>query len=194
MNFSQNFLDALEDYSKLIKQENKGSNNNNDFSNNNEGDFVNYKALTKNEELALFREPNRTEYHFPGQNFTGPGTRVVSRVLDKIQPNNRTDAATLIHDVDYMIASNNSDALKADLMAMKNSDLDVAGAVTRWGLFLRSLLLPSKFYGGDKQVGLKLKQYIKNDTTYKQTFDKLGMSNILQAWQLLFLSLIKLYI
>lgn len=102
--------------------------------------------------------------------------------MDQVQPNNRTDAATLMHDVDYMIANNNNQALIADLKAIKRADQDLPGFVTKWGLALRSLLLPSKFYGGDSALGLKLKNYIKNNKEYQKTFKNLNMDQELLNW------------
>lgn len=42
------------------------------------------------------------EYHLPGHNYAGPGTRVKSNILNDIKPTTALDAAALVHDVEYL--------------------------------------------------------------------------------------------
>ncbi len=122
------------------------------------------------------------EWHFPGQNFTGPGTHIYSNIIQGIEPRNRTDFATMMHDVDYMIATNNKEALISDIQAMKRSDYSLAGTTTKMGLALRSILLPSHFYGGNKELGIALKTHIKRDPRYELLAEKFGLSEELKQW------------
>lgn len=51
---------------------------------------------------AEYNEELLTQYHFPGYNYMGPGTHIKSNLLKGIQPVNQTDAAALIHDIEYL--------------------------------------------------------------------------------------------
>jgi len=42
------------------------------------------------------------EYHYPGSNFTGPGTHVIDKVMSGVQPNSYTDSIARQHDIDYL--------------------------------------------------------------------------------------------
>lgn len=123
-----------------------------------------------------------TEWHFPGQNYTGPGTHIYDRVRRGVLPNNRTDAATLLHDVDYMIATNRFMAEEADNRAIKLSDYSPAGVATKLGLTIRKNLFPNSFWGGDPSAGVILKKYIKQAPRYVSRFRELGMSDALDHW------------
>jgi len=103
------------------------------------------------------------QFHFPGNNYTGPGTHIVSNILNNVPPVNKTDYNTMIHDIDYMLAQTKMDALVADAVAIKNTDFDLSGITTKLGLTARSLLLPGSFYGGDYNTGKLLKEYIQLD-------------------------------
>lgn len=122
------------------------------------------------------------EFHYPGQNFTGPGTHIYQRVMDKVLPNNRTDAVTLMHDVDYMLATNSAMADKADADAIKNSDWSRAGLATKLGLTIRRNFFKNSFYGGSTSVGYYLKYHIKDEPVYVQRFAELGLSKVLENW------------
>ena len=47
-------------------------------------------------------EKDQNEYHVPGFNYMGPGTKIATRVMNKVRPTNAFDAASLIHDVEYL--------------------------------------------------------------------------------------------
>ena len=49
------------------------------------------------------------EWHFPGHNFTGPGTRLEERLERGDEPVNRVDALSLHHDIRYQTIEKNSD-------------------------------------------------------------------------------------
>lgn len=44
----------------------------------------------------------RGEWHLPGHNFTGPGTRLTERLERGDEPVNRVDALSLHHDIRYL--------------------------------------------------------------------------------------------
>lgn len=119
-----------------------------------------------------------TEYHFPGQNFTGPGTHVISRLKQRQKPTNKTDFATLLHDIDYMRTAGNPKAQNAaDLRAIKNAGRDLAGLATTIGLGSRSLLGLefNQASEGDtiehtRRAGNQALHYVLTDPQYKQYF------------------------
>lgn len=58
------------------------------------------------------------EFHLPGHNFTGPGTRLQERLEGggpDSRPVNAVDAMSLDHDIAYHFAENDADILRADL-------------------------------------------------------------------------------
>jgi len=123
------------------------------------------------------------QWHFPGQNYTGPGTHILSNIYHHVKPNNKTDFVTLVHDVDYGIAENAVDAWKADYKAIKNADNDLSGIVTKVGLTARSLVLPSKFYGSDQRNNFLLaKSYLKKDQYWKQIARSYDMQDMIDNW------------
>lgn len=48
------------------------------------------------------------EWHFPGHNFTGPGTRLEQRLERGDEPVNRVDELSLHHDIRYQTIERNS--------------------------------------------------------------------------------------
>lgn len=48
------------------------------------------------------------EWHFPGHNFTGPGTRLEERLERGDEPVNRVDELSLHHDIRYQTIRRNS--------------------------------------------------------------------------------------
>jgi len=49
------------------------------------------------------------EWHFPGHNFTGPGTRLNERLERGDEPVNRVDELSLHHDIRYQTIRRNSE-------------------------------------------------------------------------------------
>jgi len=78
-----------------------------------------------------------TEYHFPGQSYTGPGTHIATRLLNGLLPANKTDFVTLLHDIEYSVKTN---PMQADLRAIRKSEWDIPGIATKIGLTMRTLL------------------------------------------------------
>jgi hypothetical protein len=103
-------------------------------------------------------------------------------------PRNKTDAVTLMHDVDYALTGKprttkaDLKALEADIKAIQNADNTLPGLVTQVGLTLRSMMnLP--FHGSDNtELASKMKQTIKQDPYYQKRFKELGLLKELQEW------------
>ena len=54
-------------------------------------------------QFAMAWKPERTaEWHIPFHNYAGPGTRVLTRLINNKKPINDLDSAALIHDIEYM--------------------------------------------------------------------------------------------
>jgi len=96
----------------------------------------------------------------------GPGTHVVRRVLTNTKPVDYVDAIALKHDIDYMVAAGDEQALtKADNAAIALApNLSVTGQIMRNGLILRQLLGIKPSYDNrfnhsqTRQIGMRLQQ------------------------------------
>ncbi len=111
------------------------------------------------------------EYHYPGHNFTGPGTRVVTRIYNGVVPTDTNDAATMIHDIEYLIYNDNPKMIsKADDTAISNANYLYDGLPIKIGLSLRKYF-NLKFDGPlqgmtqleTRSVGLHLKELVLRD-------------------------------
>lgn len=81
------------------------------------------------------------EYHYPGMNYMGPGTHILTKIRDGVQPVNQIDEIALHHDLDYLRANDNYwQLITADVKAMKQADLSLPGIAMVLGLSLRSVL------------------------------------------------------
>ncbi len=121
------------------------------------------------EAWATIHQPT-TEYHFPGQNFTGPGTNLVRRILRGDLPNNYQDAVTLIHDIDYMSYMS---ADEADDRAITRSDASIAGLVTRTGLGIRKVL--GLKFNAPSYIGNILRRYVRLHPLYSKNLQSYGL-------------------
>ena len=52
--------------------------------------------------------------HSPGSNYTGPGTPVITNLLDGIKPSSPSDLAAIRHDLAYLLAKNKEEEQAAD--------------------------------------------------------------------------------
>jgi len=94
-----------------------------------------------NDDLLPELNETSTEFHFPGQNYTGPGTHVIERLKRGDQPQNKTDFATLLHDIDYLRTAGRPDKQwEADKRAIRNSAFSIEGLATGIGLTTRGIL------------------------------------------------------
>jgi len=124
---------------------------------------------------------SNTELHLPGQNFTGPGTRIVTRILNGVMPTNKTDAITMLHDIDYLSYAGMPRMIdRADTRAILNTPNDLPGVITKFGLTLRQLTqlnfatpLPGLSTHQTREIGQLLYEYVREDPAYQQKFKEL---------------------
>jgi hypothetical protein len=99
----------------------------------------------------------------------GPGTHVLKRVLNGVQPTTHTDAVALTHDINYLIAGNDpSKAALADQLAIDRAGYSFQGSVMKVGLTLRyKLALPFYKSAVPSSVGEGLKYVVLNSQKFK---------------------------
>ncbi len=123
------------------------------------------------------------EYHFPGQEFTGPGTRVITKIINGVQPVNKTDFATMLHDIQYLqlAGASKQQISHSDDLAMSNAGNDLAGIATKIGLTARKILglrfdtpITDKSYTVTNKIGDMLMHKVKKD--YKPLFNKYNVN------------------
>ena len=108
-------------------------------------------------------------------NYMGPGTHIIHNVENYVLPFNKTDALALVHDINYMLASDEDEAVLADNIAISGTGLTVPDSIMRVGLTLRKWgKLP--FYGGDINTGLYLKHKLLNDPKWATTIEYYGIT------------------
>jgi len=61
------------------------------------------------------------EYHLPGYNFCGPGTKLEKRLSRGDKPINALDAACLVHDIAYADTKDKDTRISADHMLQKKA-------------------------------------------------------------------------
>lgn len=108
----------------------------------------------------------------------GPGTHVFDRITSESKPVSRADAIALIHDIDYLIATNSSTRTsQADKHAMSQADFDLPGVVLTAGLGIRNYLdLPFNTTAPNEAFrkvvqGEQLKEYVQNDPLWTDLLD-----------------------
>jgi hypothetical protein len=67
----------------------------------------------------------------------GPGTHIITKILNGVKPNSKTDAIAMIHDIDYLTQE---EPIYSDLRAIFQSGFDLEGLVMKTGLGMRSVL------------------------------------------------------
>lgn len=123
------------------------------------------------------------EFHYPGQQFTGPGTHVITKILSKVMPRNKTDFVTMLHDIDYL---RNAGLVKgaslADELAIHNSDYSLPGIATKIGLTIRNTFgfnfnKPIDGYTDEqtRKIGVMLMHYVMNTFPYASLFRFYGV-------------------
>lgn len=107
----------------------------------------------------------------------GPGTKIVTRLLNGVQPINDVDASALVHDVNYLLAQGDHDLMnRADDIAMERpfSFFNIyPGMLMKVGLGMRKLLHLKEGKFNTLDVGLAAKQLLLSDSR----FSKLGFVN-----------------
>lgn len=76
-------------------------------------------------------------FHYPGLDYLGPGTPIVSNIINKVRPKSINDAVALQHDIDYLSGENR---YWSDLKAIYRSKPGLDGTALRLGLSVRMLL------------------------------------------------------
>lgn len=125
----------------------------------------------------LKRKPENTiQFHYPGQEFTGPGTHIVTKILSGVLPSNKTDFVTMLHDIEYL---SKTPPNLSDLRAITNSDNTFAGLITKLGLSARILLdsiTNSIKFNTPTNISNVLFDYVGSSEKYKPLFDKYGIN------------------
>lgn len=91
---------------------------------------------------AIESEKLSTEYHYPGTNYLGPGTRVTTNIVNDVQPTSYIDGLARQHDIDYMLSSGSyTGAVAADIKAILGSyaEISLQSIALRLGLSARLL-------------------------------------------------------
>jgi hypothetical protein len=116
------------------------------------------------------------EWHLLGQNFTGPGTHIYSRINNGVLPTNRTDFITMLHDIDYLRSNPGYETDQADTRAISNLDNYGIGLIAKIGLYTRrSLDLPFNLNLDNKYLGEQLMYKVMNDANYSSLWHIYGV-------------------
>jgi len=70
-------------------------------------------------ERALDSERDLSTFHYPGTNFLGPGTKIITSIYNNVQPTSDADRIARQHDVDYLLG--NQFSSQADITAIKRA-------------------------------------------------------------------------
>lgn len=91
----------------------------------------------------------------------GPGTHVEERLLNGVRPLNKSDAAALIHDIEYLLYE---DQTKPDKTSIENASL-LYKPLMKLGYFFKDLKGYST--GNAKGKYFKLRYLLENEPTFK---------------------------
>jgi hypothetical protein len=72
-------------------------------------------------------EKNLTEYHFPGYNFCGPGTKVFTRLTRGDKGVNQLDEACKCHDIEYMMYAGDDKNLEKSDNRLRDKAREIGG-------------------------------------------------------------------
>jgi len=83
------------------------------------------------------------EWHYPFAQYMGPGTHIIDKVLNNIEPTSALDAISLVHDINYLKATANPSLLdRADDLALTRATelpLTVQRSAFKAGLYIRKM-------------------------------------------------------
>jgi len=99
------------------------------------------------------------EFHLPGHNYAGPGTRVISKVLAGVKPTSQLDAAALVHDVEYL--SGNYVRADSNMEYNLGKNLHPATVATTLSFLAKDLV------GYKPETDIKAYDYLKNEVVNK---------------------------
>ncbi len=103
---------------------------------------------------------------------------------NNVLPNNKTDAVTMLHDLDYLRYQGNQSAINySDIKAIGNSDWTIPGLVTKLGLTSKYLLTPTQFANPLKgytsqqtnEIGQQYFNKVLTNPKYIKRFAELGV-------------------
>jgi len=114
------------------------------------------------------------EFHYPLQNYMGPGTHVYDRIQQRKLPQSKEDCISLIHDLDYMAANTLTQLDQADNKAIKQTDNSVKSISMIVGLNLRKTL-GLDLRGYRPNTAKLLKYEISRDPDYIKVFKQYGV-------------------
>jgi len=76
------------------------------------------------------------QFHYPGYEFMGPGTHIINKIQNFVQPVNRNDFLSMLHDIQYLQTAGD-DPSWADKLAIVQSDNSLSGLALKSGLLTR---------------------------------------------------------
>lgn len=77
------------------------------------------------------------QLHYPGSEYLGPGTHIITKILKQIKPTSYVDALALRHDIEYL---QDGEALFSDIRAAKQADTSIQGVLMKIGLVSRTAI------------------------------------------------------
>lgn len=108
------------------------------------------------------------ELHVPLHNFMGPGTHIIHRITNGILPINQADAASMIHDIEYLWVPQDL----ADQTALANARGSIFDLVMNVGFYIKE-----EFLG---QIGKRSKtwyDYCRRTVTLSHTYQEFYRKN-----------------
>jgi hypothetical protein len=125
---------------------------------------------------------NTLQLHYPSSNYVGPGTHVISNILDDKMPTDINEAAAMLHDISYLQNAGYGQELQ-DLKTIFQTDpLTLKGIAMISGLTQKNLLgyKSPVHLGGLKDeeirnVGNILSDYVTNDPLYSNILNEYGL-------------------
>lgn len=90
------------------------------------------------------KEKNNKQYHVPGYNYLGPGTKIGTNIINGIKPINHLDELARKHDLDY--ADGTKSRKEADKIMLKDLKLPIKPIIKA------GLTLGRKFNIGNKNI------------------------------------------
>lgn len=144
-------------------------------------DFDEYKELS---DVSLTE--STYEFHVPGQNFTGPGTHIVDRIMRGVLPTNQVDLVTMVHDIQYLKLSGKN-PYETDLRSGVQADFSWQGWLTKLGLTFKAAhnlvtgtlthtgVLPGLTNEQTRRIGYLLEKKVRSDGRYLAKFKEFNV-------------------
>jgi hypothetical protein len=104
----------------------------------------------------------------------GPGTHIIERLRRGDMPYGKTDAISLLHDIDYIGAMDKNDLRIADDLAINRAGYNLQGITMKLGLSARKLI-GLDLAGKRPDVAKDLKHFVMNDPEYRFMLHSYGL-------------------